>query len=97
MLTNCDIAILNKANELAARYGFKPYDIVATIQRNSDQSTTILVYENPDSWDAGKEVLFERMLVILGIGKHGILEGTPRDIFDALDAALARAPTLHPR
>ena len=39
MLDNVDVAVLTKVNELAERYGLKPYDFVATFRGAENKYT----------------------------------------------------------
>jgi len=97
MLDNVQIAILTKVNELAARFGLKPYEFVAVIN-NSDERFTVLKYEVPVSGQPAKEAKFGKMLDLIGLGEatHE-LKGTDAQIIDALDNALRLAPKQRPR
>ena len=90
MLDNVDIAILSKVNQLADRYGFKPYEFVATVRLDEPTRGTILSFE---SFPAGgrKEERFQQMLEALGVEEDYTLKSAAR-IIDALDAALIATP-----
>lgn len=89
MLDNFDVAVLSRANELAGRYGFKPYDFVATFQLHEEHGRRQwqLRYESGNLDDPK----FSKMLDSLGI-PDGVLSGSAESIYEALDNALAKAP-----
>jgi hypothetical protein len=89
---NIGIAILTKVNELAEQYGVKPYEFVAAIYYKEDSNITMLRYESVPP-DEKQQVRFFKMLDRMGVGEQsGELEGTSKQIIDALDEALQRAP-----
>ena len=92
---NHKIAIYTKFNELAERFGLKPYDINAAVSFDAKSEKATLEIEDGFPPDVGRKV--EPMLDALG-GKggmvEGILTGSSKDIIDALDQALAKAPRL---
>src|SRR4051812_10045299 len=90
LLDNIDIAILTKVNELAGRYGLKPYDFVATVRMK--EGTMVLAYEVPASGTADKETRFSNMIESLGGASELSVKGTEQEVIDALDNAIARAP-----
>lgn len=98
MIDNIYIAILLKVNELASRYGIKPYEFVATIHNRTDDDNLTLQYEIPVSGDQSKELRFNQMLDQVGIGDtNHALSGSDQQIIDALDNALHLAPKRRPR
>jgi hypothetical protein len=97
MIDNVDVAVLTKVNELAARFGFKPYDFVATFkaeERSGGGLDWQLHYEMPASGNALREERFDKMLNTLGIRdeQSAMLSGSVASIVDALDDALEKAP-----
>jgi hypothetical protein len=92
MLDNCDIAILTKLNDLAERYGLKPYDFVATVRDDPNAPTSILRFEAPVQGNTLREERYEKMLQSLGIGADGVLNAPHSQIIDTLDTALQNAP-----
>jgi len=98
VLDNLQIAILTRVNDLAARFGIKPYEFVATVDNHSDMSFLILRFEVPVSGNPAKEVKFDKMLDLIGLGENTHeLKGTDAQIIDALDNALRLAPKQRPR
>lgn len=88
------VAILSKVNDLAERYGLKPYEFLATYREDGPIEATdnwaVLSYESGPS-ELDSQPKWEKMLNDLGaIG--GELRGTERSIYEALDNALQRAP-----
>jgi hypothetical protein len=92
VLDNCDIAILTKLNELAERYGLKPYDFVATVRHDPNAPQAILCFEDPAQGNALREERYGKMLQSLGVGADGTLTAPYAQVIDALDAALEQAP-----
>lgn len=93
MLDNIDVAVLTKVNELAERYGLKPYDFLATFKHDGKDSY-VLEYEMPAS-NGLREVRFDKMLTAIGIAPDGhsaMLTGSTMQIIDALDNAIEHAP-----
>ena len=92
MLDNIDVAVLTKVNELADRYGLKPYDFVATFKRGAKGWT--LEFECPAVGNDLREERFDKMLTVIGItgGDQAALRGDNAKIIDALDNALDLAP-----
>jgi hypothetical protein len=90
VLDNNSIAILTRVNELAERYGIKPYDFVATVQFDIDRHATSLNFEDARNEKAQPQLT--KMLQLIGVGHDGALEGTDKQIIDALDNALQHAP-----
>lgn len=93
MLDNVSVAVLTKVNELADRYGLKPYDFVAVLKHGTKGWS--LDYECPASGNALREERFDTMLNAIGITpseKGAVLTGKLESIIDALDNALERAP-----
>lgn len=108
MNNNVNVAILNKVNDLAARYGIEPYEFVAVLQDETapnpnvkggvDQTgRTILNYsilpENKSKFER-----FELMLESVGVSNEtGILTGTDEEIIKALNRGLEVAPRARHR
>ena len=96
MSDNVDIAVLTKLNDLADRYGLKPYDFVAIVKDLDPGSASYaLTFEIPAQGNALREKRFDQMLVAIGIlpdAESAQLIGTPATIVDALDQALQHAP-----
>jgi hypothetical protein len=92
VLDNVQIAILTKVNELADRFGIKPYEFVAAIDNNHEEFT-VLKFEIPVAGDIARVESFNRMLDLIGLGEttHE-LKGTEMEILTALDNALNVAP-----
>jgi hypothetical protein len=97
MLDNVDVAVLTKVNELAERYGLKPYDFVASFKRGGKKYA--LDFECPASGNDLREERFNTMLTAIGItvGDGAVLEGDTVKIIDALDNALDHAPRTRRR
>jgi hypothetical protein len=98
MLCSMDIAILNKVNELAERFGIKPYEFIATV-RNADSPTEqiTLAYEAPP-YNVEHRNAFDAMLDRLPFkGEDPVLDGTPEQVYEALDQAIRLAPTPRSR
>jgi hypothetical protein len=97
---NINVAILTKLNELAERYGVRPYDFVASVYDSSDprvpQDQAGLIFDAYPSRDRAKEERLDRMLDDLG-APDGNLIGTDEQIIDALDCALSKAPRKRSR
>lgn len=97
-LENYNVAIINMVNELAGRYGLRPYDFTAVVYSKDVQPYDIeLRFESPPNDDKKMEAL-DRMLIDLGI--PNVLEsadmprlvGSEETVYNALEAALQRAP-----
>ena len=99
MLDNIDVAVLTKVNELAERYGLKPYDFVATFKHDGKESY-VLDFEMPASGNGLREERYDKMLTAIGIAPDqdaAMLAGNPDQIIDALDNALEHAPRSRSR
>lgn len=92
MLDNVDVAVLTKVNDLAERFGLKPYDFVATASHG--EKGYALDFECPAAGNELREKRFDNMLTALGITvtDRATLSGEPAQIIDALDNALEHAP-----
>jgi hypothetical protein len=88
ILTNQDVAILMKVNELAARYGIKPHEFIAEVTV-TDDGITRLNYTTCD--DGTKMEPMVSALAAFG-WKDGEMAGDARGILKALDMVLAQAP-----
>lgn len=97
MLDNLDVAVLSKVNELAGRYGIKPYEFVATYRSlnvDDGRGHYSLRFETapPDA------KAFDKMLHNLGVNPEtGELVGTTDEIYNALESAIAKSPRVRPR
>lgn len=94
VLTNSEIAILTKFNELTERFGLKPYEFVAECKPagnpNSPSETELAICVAPKSPD--RQALLDKLMDAIGIPDDGALRGTDEEIYNALEAALQRAP-----
>jgi len=91
MFDNVDIAVLTRFNDLAARYGLKPYDVVAEFTSPA-ANLWALHFGSVPSNDLHKERQFAKMLRALGVRDGLTLKGQDREIIDALDSAIDHAP-----
>ncbi len=93
MTDNCTVAILSKVNELAERYGLKPYEFITTYREHdkdaAGNSATVSFGCGPA--DERSLARFEEMLQNLG-AEGWELSGTERTVYEALENALQRAP-----
>jgi hypothetical protein len=92
MISNNEIAILTKLNELAERYGLKPSDFNATVRSDPEGPDTILRFEADAHGNALREERYGKMIAALGVDADGYLRGSDEHIIDALDTALQNAP-----
>ena len=93
MLDNYDVALLSRVNELAERYGLKPYDFVATSNAAKQEGLHVLTFEVPASGNDLREERYEKMLNSIGVKEDtGELTGSYKHLIDSLDNALAAAP-----
>ena len=94
VLTNSDIAILTKFNELTERFGLKPYEFIAecrTITKPpSPTQTELSICTVPEAPE--KQALLDKLMAAIGIPDEGALRGTDEEIYNALESALQRAP-----
>jgi len=99
-VNNCESAILDKVNELAERWGIKPYDFIATVGKDADGHNMVLTFESQA--DATHHMLdsFCKMLVDLHVpDDDNRLVGSGEGIYKAIEHALECAPKhrLRPR
>ncbi|HMQ16207.1 MAG TPA: hypothetical protein PKC49_09560 [Phycisphaerae bacterium] len=91
MIDNVSIGIMTVLNALLQRYGIKPGEVVATLERTKESGEFSLHFCLPE-----KEQLtepFDRMLTALGLPKDGTdLEGSGDALYARLESALDRAP-----
>ena len=95
-MNSIEIAILTKLNELADRYGVKPYEFVAYVRSSYEHEMTLTV-ENPFPLCLDQADRFMTMLEGIGVEineteKIGLLKGSAEKICTALDHALHLAP-----
>lgn len=97
IITNQDIAVLMRVNDLAARFGLSPGDFDACLEPTKGDGTTTLHYDSSPNTEAGGDA-FSRMLELLGASKDNWeVSGTVSEIIDALDRAIVRSPTSRGR
>lgn len=89
-IDNVDVAVFTRVNDLAQRHGLKPYDFIASFQPAKDGKGHVLQFEVPPQDKAGQQ-RFDKMLLDIGVSEDG-MRGEYKDIIDALDNALERAP-----
>lgn len=97
MLDNLEVAVLTKVNDLAGRYGIKPYEFVATfasLYLEDGRHGYRLRFEAGDL----DSKPFDRLLTTLGVAPgEGELTGSAEGIYEALEAAIAVSPRFRPR
>ena len=93
MTDNCTVAILSKVNELAERYGLKPYEFITTYREHNNDAAGNSATVSFESGPAEDRSLanWEKMLQDLG-ATGGELRGTERSVYEALESAIQRAP-----
>jgi len=96
MLTNHEVAILTKVNELAARFGVPECSFLASVQSVPDKDggrQTRLQFEYAPTEAASAE-RFESMLDLIGgsIADEGAMTATDEQLAAVLEAALHCAP-----
>lgn len=103
-LDNINIAILIKLNELADRYGVKPYEFVATFDHSPEMQYMGVHFVVPGETDSRQETKIKKLLKSLGVEIEsgvpevkGILKGGEIAVLKAIDAALSVAPKPHRR
>lgn len=91
-MDNIDFAVLDRLDQLAARYGIKPYDFVATLDHSRIAGGMGLTFVVPaeTSHEAASRV--NAMLKGLGVRTDSRLGGGERHLIDVLDSALLNAP-----
>lgn len=87
---NFDIAVYSKLNDLAGRYGVKPYEFSASLENKFDRNDTWSL--TIDTGEALGKKPFTQMLKSAGFKGENELFGTCKDIYESLDTALQRAP-----
>ncbi|KAB2958400.1 MAG: hypothetical protein F9K13_13720 [Candidatus Methylomirabilis oxygeniifera] len=91
MIDNVSIGIMTVLNMLLQRYGIKPGEVVATLERTQEGGEYSLHFCLPE-----KEQLtepFDRLMSALGLPKDSTdLEGPGDALYDRLESALDRAP-----
>ncbi len=88
--TNIEVAILQRVNDLATRYGLKPTDFVATVRHSGPEGRVSLDYE---TYEPRHEEQFARMATALSLDpEDNRLVGSDEQIIDTLDRAIAVAP-----
>jgi hypothetical protein len=93
VVDNIDIAILTKLNDLTERHGLKPYDFVATVRQGPNGNGSVLAFETFPAGDDGTNKEFHKLINALGVNQDdGLLQGSDKDIINAIDAALRLTP-----
>ncbi len=107
MNNNVNIAIMNKVNELASRYGIEPYEMITSLRYETRFDSeigghdmtgrSILTFESRPS-EPSKFERYELMLETIGASlETGKLAGEDEELFKALDKGLATAPRSRSR
>lgn len=94
IIENITVAVLTKVNQLAERYGLKPYDFVAEYHVHTDKPENELCFTVAPKSEVKQKIL-ESMMDALGVNEDGALLATDQVIIDALDNAMRRAPKSH--
>lgn len=91
VIDNVSIGIMTAFNTLLQRYGIKPGEVVATLERTNESGEFAMHFCLPE-----KEHLtepFDRLLTALGLPQDGTdLEGSGDALYTRLESALDRAP-----
>lgn len=90
-ISSIDVAILNKVNELAERYGLKPYDFDASL----DTDTGHFQFDSAAAGD--KYPAYAAMLEALGCTEGVFPSTNMTELYDALDHAIRSAPRVWSR
>jgi|HubBroStandDraft_1064217.scaffolds.fasta_scaffold1133148_1 hypothetical protein len=91
-MDNIDIAILHRLNDLADRYGIKPYEFVASLERSRGSDGCAVTFAIPGETRAAQMQRVRQMYSSLGVDGNGTLGGGEIVILDAIDHALQIAP-----
>jgi hypothetical protein len=101
MLNNQDIYILNRVNELAERFGIRPYSFIATVKdaalpngdRYSEPETVRLMIESLPL-EPAEAARMGSLLSHLGgrIAEEGLIIAPVTEVATLLDDALSTAP-----
>ena len=107
MNNNVNVAIMNKVNELAARYGIEPYEMLVCLRHETQLDAQTGLHEMTDKsilqveWLPDDRSKFERcelMLETIGVSlETDQFIGTDEQILKALDQGLAVAPRARVR
>lgn len=94
IIDNQDIAILTRVNELAERFGMKPYDLTAQVNYNDKTNQSELEFTTvAKAATSQAEAMLDAIAGPKGMS-GGVLSGEVKEIIDALDQAIAKAPRL---
>jgi hypothetical protein len=92
ILDNQTIAIINRVNDLAERHGLKPYDFIAEVQFDTQTKKLELAFTTVEEHAIKKlEVMMNAIAGPNGM-RDGDLSGDAKEIIDALDHAITKAP-----
>jgi hypothetical protein len=97
MLDNIDIAILTKVNELADRFGIKPYEFTATLRHDLEVNGRGLKFIIPGETSDLRSLPVKKMFATLQVDASGLLKGGEIALINALDQALEQAPKQRSR
>lgn len=94
MITNIEIAIMNRLNDLGRRFGLEPWQFVA-VYRSEDGSVT---FDGGRPSDPDINDKFQRMLKALGCGPDKKIPGDDEeDVFAAIEAVMSASPKVWSR
>jgi hypothetical protein len=92
IIDNHTVAIINKVNTLAEMHGMRPYDFVAEVDFNSKTAQHELAFTTVEDHAVKKvEAMMNAIAGPTGM-RDGLLTGDAKEIIDALDHAIAKAP-----
>ena len=91
-LDNQQVAILTKVNALAERHGIKPYEFSALLDYDTKTDKTILNFASADYHVEKKMETMLNSIASQDRMPSDMFAGTTKEIIDALDGALAKAP-----
>lgn len=90
-MENFGVALMGMVNELAGRYGLRPCDFVAALYQSPEgRAGAELRFETIPK--PPKDAGFDKMLVNLGARDSLTVAGSDESIYEAVEAALERAP-----
>lgn len=91
-LNNFDIAVLAALNELGRRFGLQPFDLDASLHIPKNGPEVRICFSKPPQ--EANSVQYWKMIKALGIAESDgpELSGTEEAVWNAVQAALRRAP-----